>query len=228
MAKKAFTRAERYAVWTVHGERCWLCRAPMNFAEMHIDHIIPEALEGTDKLRGVLDDFGLPSDFNINNWGNWMPAHGPCNVNKKDHVFEPAPIILKQIDVALSKSGKAQEIHDKFRTNRNLEAAFERVIQGIEDGDLSRERLMVLANLAAREHAPNRSPEMRDQPIMLAKGLTVLSQDDRQYILQGPSGMTGYRPKGDNLHSSWDCPHCGITGWSGTRCIRCGHFIDPD
>lgn len=104
MGKRAFTRAERYAVWTVHGERCWLCRQPMNYAEMHIDHIIPESLAKAKELKEVLDEFGLPSDFNLNGWVNWMPAHGPCNVDKKEHVFEPAPIVLKQIDVALRKS----------------------------------------------------------------------------------------------------------------------------
>ena len=215
-------------MWTVHGERCWLCRQPMNYAEMHIDHIIPESLENSKELKEVLDEFGLPSNFSLNGWGNWMPAHGPCNVDKKEHVFEPAPIVLKQIDVALRKSNEAQKIHDKFLTDRKLETAFAQVMQAFEDGGLSESQLMELAKAAAREHAPNRAPEMRDQPVMLAPGLTVLSEDDHRYILQGPSGMTGFRPKGDNLHYTWHCPNCGITGWNGTRCIRCGWLIDPD
>ncbi|NGO62476.1 HNH endonuclease [Rhizobium daejeonense] len=226
MKKKTFSRAERYAVWTAHGERCWLCRKPMNYAEMHIDHIIPEALVGTEELKSVLETFKLPPDFDLNSWSNWMPAHGPCNVDKKEHVFEPAPIILKYIAAARVKSNEVQRLHDRFLANRKLDVAFAQVIQAYEDKNLSSDQLMELAKVAAHEHTPNRAADMKDQPVLLAPGITVLRENTDQFILQGPSGMVGVRPKGDRLHSSWDCPSCGVTGWSGARCIRCGQFSD--
>ncbi|WP_054782832.1 HNH endonuclease [Pseudovibrio denitrificans] len=211
MSKKKFSPAERYAVWTVHGEKCWLCGEPLPYTDMHIDHIIPEKLEGTEALKGILEEFALPLDFELNTWANWMPAHATCNTKKLDHVFRPAPIILRQIEHAIAKSKTTQEIHDKYLSRRSLSIALDRVIEGIENGRLTPEqRDRFIAKLSV-EHERNRSPEMHHQPIFLSPNLTILNEDKYRYTLKGPSGLIGTRPKGSRIDPSWDCPNCGPT-----------------
>ncbi|KAB2757956.1 HNH endonuclease [Brucella anthropi] len=228
MSKKNFTRAERYAVWTVHGEKCWLCSELLSYDQAHIDHIIPETFEGKDELNGILEQFGLSLSFDLNDWGNWLPAHAMCNQKKRAHVFRPSPMIQAEIERAINKTDAAQRAHDKFLTDRKLNTAFSQVLEAIERGSLSEEKLAELAKAAAREHSANRMPEMQGLPVMIAPGLVVLSDGDGRYILRGRSGIAGFRPKGDNLDPSWDCPNCGVTGWNGTQCIQCGMLIDPD
>ncbi len=83
------SNGERYAVFNVHHERCWICRNPVAFSAMEVDHITPESLEGKQELPGILVQLGQPPDFNLNSYENWMPAHRGCNGRKGDTVVEP-------------------------------------------------------------------------------------------------------------------------------------------
>lgn len=84
MAKKIFTPAERYAVYTTHGEKCYLCTRPVDLASMQVDHIIPESLlDEPDRLAEVLDKFRLPREFDLNSYANWMPSCSQCNNGSK-------------------------------------------------------------------------------------------------------------------------------------------------
>ncbi|MEE1569438.1 MAG: hypothetical protein V1255_05940, partial [Alphaproteobacteria bacterium] len=61
--------AQRFAIYVTHGERCYLCYAPIDLKTMQVDHIIPESLlKAPEKLAQVLHEFGLPADFNINSY----------------------------------------------------------------------------------------------------------------------------------------------------------------
>lgn len=228
MAKRNFTTQERYAVWTSHGEKCWICQTPLAYREMHVDHIIPETLEGKPELAKVIREFALPKTFDLNSWANWMPAHGPCNVQKRAHVFNPSPLIQSVLERSIKKAPEVKALYDKRMRERSLDLAFDEILEAVERGEIGPDRVSQISELVRLKHEPNREPEMAGKPIMLGPGLTVLQEDERHYLLQGPGGMVGVRPKGDRLDSSWDCPYCGFTGWNGTRCIRCGQFIDPE
>jgi hypothetical protein len=41
-----FSPAERYAVWTAHGEKCYICTRPIDLKTMEVDHLVPESLIG--------------------------------------------------------------------------------------------------------------------------------------------------------------------------------------
>src|SRR5688572_21907761 len=94
MAKHDFTPAERYAVWMVHGEKCYICTQPVDLKSMEVDHIIPESLlEDPDRLAEILTWLGRPEGFSLNSFANWMPACRPCNGKKADLIFEPTPLV---------------------------------------------------------------------------------------------------------------------------------------
>lgn len=122
MATYAFTPAERWAVFTTHRGKCWLCYEPVNFADMAVDHILPEFLSG-DQLNAALTAFGLPSDFELNSFENWLPAHGPCNSLKGSRVFQPTPLIQEWIERAREKADAARAARDKSRSTKEIEKA---------------------------------------------------------------------------------------------------------
>ncbi|RWE79199.1 HNH endonuclease [Mesorhizobium sp.] len=105
MAKRGFTVAERWAVYQVHGERCYLCARPIDFQTMEVDHIIPETLLDTpDELAKIIKLFGLKDSFNLNGFENWMPACRACNNGKRAAVFNPSPLIQLQLQNAAKKA----------------------------------------------------------------------------------------------------------------------------
>lgn len=69
-----FAPAERYAVFTAHRERRWLCGTAVALGGMQVDHMIPESLEVTSRLAQVVADLGRPVHFNVNSYANWAPS----------------------------------------------------------------------------------------------------------------------------------------------------------
>lgn len=99
--KREFTDHERYAVFTAHGERCYLCRRPLDLQTMEVDHVLPEQLlSEPGRLATVLAHFGLPSTFEIQSLVNWLPSCRPCNNRKRAQVFEPVPAVLLELNEA--------------------------------------------------------------------------------------------------------------------------------
>jgi 5-methylcytosine-specific restriction endonuclease McrA len=114
MARYAFRLSERWAVFSTHGTpqgtKCWLCGKPVNFVEMEVDHILPESLlNDQSALDAALTAFGLPLEFELNSFENWLPAHRRCNAEKREHIFRPTPIIQVWIDRAREKAEAARE-----------------------------------------------------------------------------------------------------------------------
>ncbi|MGJ0393160.1 MAG: HNH endonuclease [Methylocystis sp.] len=123
MSRYQFSAAERYAVWTAHREKCWLCDgAVVSLGEMEVDHIIPEALAGTPQLAQIIADLGRPADFDLNSYENWMPAHPRCNLEKSDVVFEPTALIQARLQRAAERAEKARET-EVWRDNLSEKSA---------------------------------------------------------------------------------------------------------
>lgn len=81
--KRKFSYEERYAVWYCNGKKCWWCKEPLRLFEATIDHVIPESLLDDDVAReAFFTQYGLPKDFNINGYENWLPCHNHCNQSK--------------------------------------------------------------------------------------------------------------------------------------------------
>src|SRR5688572_29425581 len=108
MAKRDFNDEERYAVYTVHGEKCYMCGEPIDLLSMEVDHIIPEkCLDDPDGLAAILAGYGLPPDFDINSFANWLPSCKRCNNRKRDAVFNPTPMVQVELQRAADKAVEA-------------------------------------------------------------------------------------------------------------------------
>lgn len=143
MGKRAFTAAERWAVWTVHGEKCYLDGHPVDLLSMQVDHIIPESIaDDSQRLAEVLKEFGLPETFELNSYENWMPACGKHNNLKRAMVFKPSPLIQVHLQNAAKKAKKARRIEEQSIKNKEIAKAHnilsrEAETLGISDEDLA-------------------------------------------------------------------------------------------
>ena len=227
MSDYNFSHGERYAIFTVHRERCWLCDEPLFLSEMEVDHIIPESIE-PPALKSAVLEFGLPAAFSVNSFENWMPAHRKCNQLKRGSVFRPSPLIQNRLEVAAQRATRARDLLSAYITKGNIDKALQQLLVAKENDQLTEDHREGLISLVGQFHEGNRANEARGTPFLLAPWLTNVGEDDRFLFLRGPGGMVGARPKGDNLHISWDCPNCGITAWNGVRCVACGMMDDGD
>lgn len=224
MSQYQFSAAQRYAVFTVHGERCYLSGCLINMKTMQVDHVIPESLlDYPDRLKEALRVLGLPDGFDLNSYANWLPACGPCNNRKRSRVFSPSPMIQLELDRAKEKADAVRKLVDKVVKEREIAAALNTIERAAEQEELGTDALTQLSALIAF-HKENRAEETKGEPIRFTSLYEVLSDDGYKKIVKGRYGI-GARPTGTFIDASWNCPTCGSIGaWSGARCVICGEM----
>lgn len=221
MSRYQFNVHQRYAIFTVHGERCYLCGRPIDLQTMQVDHIIPETLaENSGKLAATLEALGRPATFNVNSYENWLPSCAPCNNRKRDSVFEPAPIILIELDRAARRAMKVRETVEKAIHKAEITKALNLLERAAARKQLGESEISMMSELVLF-HQEHRAPEAEGQPLRLTPLYQVLVDDGVRQIIKGPFGV-GARPA-QRAHSSWSCSVCGSIGaWNGPRCVVCG------
>lgn len=246
MSKHVFTVHEKWAIFKVHGERCYLGREPIDLRTMQVDHIVPESLlDEPGKLAKVLVELGLPKDFNLNTYENWMPACGPCNNRKRAQVFEAVPIVLAELDKAKKGADECRKIEASAIRDRDVANALTHLERAAERDELKLDQLAPLITAYAKsspdalEELVNRAKDgvianlgfqrVKELPeFRIAPDLKVLFADGNIRIVKTPVGV-GYVPASENPHHSFYCGHCGSLGpWSGARCLSCGMMDDGD
>jgi 5-methylcytosine-specific restriction endonuclease McrA len=226
MSSYKFSKEERYAVYTVHGEKCYLCTTPIDLKSMQIDHIIPETLlDDESRLREVIASFGLPNNFDINTSANWLPSCSRCNQRKLDQVFHPSPIIQVELEKAAKKAVDVETLKNKVINRRKVTNALAVLEMADRSGSLTEEDKSQLRPLI-EFHFQERVEELKHNPINVTPLYEVLSETNGTLTIKGPYGL-GRRPAGANIHHSWDCPNCSsIAAWNGARCVICGMLND--
>jgi hypothetical protein len=225
MAKLQFSDEERYAVYTVHGEKCYMCGKPIDLLSMEVDHVIPEALlDNPAALGAALAAFGLPPDFNLQSYANWLPACGPCNNRKRNRVFKATPRIQLDLEIAAEKAAKTAALAASRVGAQAVARAWNTIKRAHAAGDLGEPIQAAIIEFAAY-HVPHREPEVAEKPMQLTPLIQVLSEKDGIRLVRGPYGIGG-GPIGPNIHSSFRCPTCGAVAWNGARCVVCGELSD--
>jgi hypothetical protein len=226
VSKHKFTPSQRHAVFTVHGERCYMCGIVLNLKTMEVDHVIPESLlNAREKLAQVLRDLGRPEDFNLNSFANWMPACRPCNGLKLATVFDPSLKVQLILQKAAMKAQEAERIAARTVSDKELYEALNLLERANENGSLTDGFKAALQPLVEFQVAV-REPELAKQPVRLTPLYEVLSEANGIRLIRGPYGVGG-RPSTPYAHSSFDCPNCGSIGaWNGARCVVCGQMSD--
>lgn len=216
-----FSSHERWAVFTVHGEVCYICREPLNYLECEIDHIVPQFLRDAEEgFSRAIESLGLSSTFSVDSPENWSPTCRRCNRLKGERAWHPSLLVQLQLQIAKDRSAKVAELISKRVTERQLQNAFATIERAAEQGSITVEMEPEVA-AALQVQLPYRAPERMNQAVRLSPRLEVLSRRGGVEVVRGPYGVGG-RPEDRTADSSWMCSNCGETAWNGVRCVSCG------
>ncbi|OZV13544.1 hypothetical protein CIW83_03080 [Tissierella sp. P1] len=121
MTKKYYKSnpAVRFALWKVYDCREYYYGEPLDFADLEVDHIIPESLaENPTKYKEYLNLIGLNEDFELNSILNYVPTRKYINIRKSNKLLPPHAAAIALGD-AMKKADKVEKIINLF--NKNIE-----------------------------------------------------------------------------------------------------------
>lgn len=224
MSGYKFTAAQRFAVYTVHGAVCYLNGEPLYLRLMRVDHVLPRSLkDDPERLSAIFNDYGLPDDFDLDSFENWLPTCDPCNSAKYKEPFRPTPIIQRYIDRARAKAAETKALAERIVTNQAISKALNTIEMAIDQAQFDPNALAPLIKLYEEHQRQAQIREFRVTP-----QFTILHEREGYRLVQTNYGV-GYMPSQDSAHLSSPCPNCGHHGpWSGARCLSCGHLIEVD
>ena len=133
MRKYKFSQIERFAIWKAYNYLCFHCERNLKWKDLTIDHLFPESLLNNPKGFVIIKKaYSLKSDFHINDFVNWVPAHDICNNKKGD--FLP----LRSTDFAMVNklSAIARNTHDKLLTEQCKDEVLGKILSHLENGSI--------------------------------------------------------------------------------------------
>jgi hypothetical protein len=230
VSKFRFSTAQRYAIFTIHGDRCYLGGEPIDMRGYHVDHVIPESLEGDARLAQVLKDLGCADDFDINSYENWLPACGPCNVAKRELEFRPSGIVQVALQRAAEKAPLVRAEAETIISDQKLGRALTIVELAHEADSIDEEGWKLLDRLVTR-YRSSRAPGSDPDVVRLSSALVlplyeVLSDNGVIRTVRGPYGVGGGPSPGSAAAASAPGCHCGSVYFNGARCVLCGSMSD--
>ncbi len=119
MSLTKFDNIIRSALWTSYNNICFYCNRPLDWVDLHIDHIIPESLNksGT-RIKEIIEDYLLDDSFDLNSLSNLVPAHGKCNLRKGDELF-PKQTTLFYLGLTNKTLSKIKVEIEKLKKRKN-------------------------------------------------------------------------------------------------------------
>lgn len=185
MSKRRFTPSERFSIFSTHGEQCYLCSLPLDLKTMEVDHVIPESLiEEPEELQGILSNLGLPADFEINSFSNWLPACRACNGKKNDHVFSPSPMIQLVLEKTKKKAPEAARVAAEIVSDKKIANALNTLERSCENEKLDKETLDVLNSILLK----HRQPELFGKPMHFTPSYASVQQPEWKIKQNGSVG----------------------------------------
>jgi len=143
MGRKTFPTSKRAAIWQAHDQRCIYCTELVAFADLDVDHIIPEHLkEKPEQLTNLLNEYGL-SNFDIDGLLNLVPSHRRCNLQKKGQILQKSRA-LHFLSIAEGKYDKACRIELGLKEQASKDKFTVLLQIALDEGRISREQLSSL------------------------------------------------------------------------------------
>ncbi len=226
MSSYRFSPAEKFGVWDAHGGMCFWCGEPLAYRHATVDHVLPESLENNPtQLAAIKNSFGLPEDFGINDFENWVPAHATCNSRKNDTVFAISPAMIASLEYVSRRASQARTISNRVAKNRKKGKILALLEDAATEGLVTKEDVQ---NLFLELHPqPPAQPLARVVELRVSSRWTVLHRNDNiVYVTDGKVG--GYTTTDPNPDPSFICPFCSRPGpWNGVFCMSCNRMSDP-
>lgn len=137
----------RHALWRAHSKKCVYTNEPIEYANMDIDHIIPEMyLDKKDELINLIDEYGLDLNFEINNYKNLVPCKRGKNLQKGKMTLNKNATHF-YLNIALSNHQKFLNLFKKLEGRKakknicklltDIKFADKSIIEEIETNDIN-------------------------------------------------------------------------------------------
>ena len=153
MAKHRFTMAEHFAIWRVYGKKCFYCEQPLAFTEITIDHVVPEHVsDDAEQLQASKILYGLNTDFSINDYCNWVPAHPHCDRGKGATVYPATPALIMMLEKAQRKGKQARREADRIKRSTKGGDVLGKLGIALQGGLVSGDDVMVVLDSMSPEH----------------------------------------------------------------------------
>jgi hypothetical protein len=229
MSNYRFTQTERQAVFTVHGEKCYMCNASLTMKTVEVDHVVPESLaDDPEEFARVRLELGLPIDFDVNTYENWLPSCRPCNGAKRATVWRPSLLVQLALQRASERAPRAREVAQTLVSDKRIAAAVAVLESANEQGELSddvKEGLRPLVQEYVRDRTERSGTDgVRVTPDYTVPLYEVVGDNGLTVVVRGPYG-TGGGPSGD-ASPEMRCSSCGLPYFNGARCVICGTMDD--
>lgn len=119
MSITKFDNITRSALWSSYNNICFYCNQPLDWDNLHIDHILPELyskdIRAFEKIKAK---FELDQNFDLNALYNLVPAHSKCNSNKSKGLFSK-PTTLFYLGLTNNAVPKIQKEIEKLKQRKN-------------------------------------------------------------------------------------------------------------
>ena len=141
MARKKFPTSKRASIWRAHECRCVYCTELVTFADLDVDHIIPNHLrDRPEQFSRLLDEYGLNGDFEVDGLLNLVPSHRHCNLQKGGKILSKSRTI-HFLSIAERKYSKALKIEAELIKQVQKDSIAVLLQVALEQGRLSQEEL---------------------------------------------------------------------------------------
>jgi hypothetical protein len=193
------------------------------FKDVTIDHLLPESLELAEKAKAIAE-YGLAIDFDINDFPNWVPAHGVCNSSKGGRLFAPSAAMVKAFDDARRRGDRARTIAAGLERDRAKARVLTIVDQANAKGVVNRDDVMAVFSIAGGAPASG-SIDVKVTAYKVSSAFTVFRSEFDSYAFSD-SGIMVTHPGGPPFKAPATCPHCGAAwSWHGNVCGACNWAI---
>lgn len=230
MNKYNFTTAERFVLWKSYNYKCFWCGEPLDYKQTTIDHLFPEKLlSEPDELERIKRAYSLPSNFKINDFCNWVPAHNICNAKKSIKLIKKSPMFLLSIEEVQKKAIVVKRAFNSLDKQISKDKVIARLLIDLEKGNISYDDLMNLLEATSIYYLD--MPKIDEKELShLPQGWKIMSLDRKNGKIRVTNGkIAGEIPIDIIPDASWYCPVCfGYGPWDGNKCCNCGHYCFPD
>lgn len=216
----------RYAIFTVHREKCYQCGRPLNLLEYQVDHVIPQIL-GADAVQKLLVEYGRPANFDLQGFENLLPSCAPCNREKNDSTLDSSVLVQRWLQRAADRKPEVLALIERTLRENEIALLLNKIQQHSEAGNLEAMHHDVLQQLSMY-HVRVRRPEAGDEPVRLTKNLRIpftTERSTKQTIITviGEPTTLGFDSQGAFVRLPVICKKCGGKRFNGTTCVDCGN-----
>ncbi len=212
--KKDFSTAESVAVWLAYEGMCVLCETPItDLRSLTIDHVLPERLQdAAEEFEAVRKLYNLPDDYDLNDFGNWVPAHPRCNSRKGKLILEGQQAMGMILARAKRKGEESRQIYARLKRGRRFASVLATLDSQIRANAPTIDQMVVLRALLdrAEEAAPPEAQLLVDPARW--KVLRIRPWGLAEVTDGTLTGDTPTRTAAEDIRERWLCENCGNHG----------------